>query len=74
VKKFVAGDQHTDEKRLLGMGEPDEVAQAALLLASNESRRITGTIVPADSGWSAGIANVALEGNRIVRPNREAAN
>lgn len=60
VKKFVAG---TDEKHLLGMGEPEDVAQAALLLASDESRRITGTIVPVDSGWSAGIANAALEGN-----------
>jgi NAD(P)-dependent dehydrogenase (short-subunit alcohol dehydrogenase family) len=52
VKKFVAGDQRTDEKHLLGMGEPD-VAQTALFLASEESRRITGTIVPVDPGWSA---------------------
>jgi NAD(P)-dependent dehydrogenase (short-subunit alcohol dehydrogenase family) len=63
VKKVLAGDQRTDEKHLLGMGEPDDVAQAALLLASDESRRITGTIVPVDSGWSVGIANAALEGN-----------
>ena len=53
VKKFVAGDQRTDEKHLLGMGEPDDVAQTALFLASEESRRITGTIVPVDPGWSA---------------------
>jgi hypothetical protein len=32
------------------MAEPDDVAQAALFLASDESRRITGTIVPVDSG------------------------
>jgi NAD(P)-dependent dehydrogenase (short-subunit alcohol dehydrogenase family) len=50
VKTFVAGDQRTDEKNLLGMAEPDDVAQAALFLASDESRRITGTIVPVDSG------------------------
>jgi NAD(P)-dependent dehydrogenase (short-subunit alcohol dehydrogenase family) len=56
VKKFLSSDprtQATDDKHLLGLGEPEDVAATALFLASDESRRITGTIFPVDSGWSA---------------------
>ena len=38
-------DQH-----LLGLGEPIDMAQAVLYLASDESRIVTGTILPVDSG------------------------
>ena len=34
----------------LGTGEPEDIANAALFLASNESKRITGTVIPVDSG------------------------
>lgn len=47
-------------KRLLGMslvgralGDPDEVASAAVFLASDESRFVTGTVLTVDGGWTA---------------------
>jgi NAD(P)-dependent dehydrogenase (short-subunit alcohol dehydrogenase family) len=38
---------------LLGLGEPRDVANLAVYLASDESRLITGQVFPVDSGWSA---------------------
>jgi NAD(P)-dependent dehydrogenase (short-subunit alcohol dehydrogenase family) len=35
------------------VGEPEDIAQIALFLASNASRMITGAIIPADGGLSA---------------------
>jgi NAD(P)-dependent dehydrogenase (short-subunit alcohol dehydrogenase family) len=47
---YVAGKQ-----RLLGgFGSPEGVADAALFLASDESRLMTGVVFPVDGGWSAG--------------------
>lgn len=47
---YVAGKQ-----RLLGgFGNPEGVADAALFLACDESRLMTGVVLPADGGWSAG--------------------
>jgi NAD(P)-dependent dehydrogenase (short-subunit alcohol dehydrogenase family) len=42
-----------ERQHLLGLGEPVDVAHAALFLASDEARIITGVILPADSGWTA---------------------
>jgi NAD(P)-dependent dehydrogenase (short-subunit alcohol dehydrogenase family) len=39
------------------LGEPEDVAQAALFLASDESRWITGISLPVDGGFSAGKAD-----------------
>lgn len=36
------------------VGEPEEVAEAVLFLASNEASLITGVTVPLDGGWYAG--------------------
>ena len=36
------------------MGKPEEIAAAALYLASDESAFITGTALLIDGGWSAG--------------------
>jgi NAD(P)-dependent dehydrogenase (short-subunit alcohol dehydrogenase family) len=36
------------------MGKPDEIAAAALYLASDESAFVTGTAFLIDGGWSAG--------------------
>lgn len=38
---------------LLGLGEPNDVAHAALFLASDEARLITGVILSVDSGYAA---------------------
>jgi NAD(P)-dependent dehydrogenase (short-subunit alcohol dehydrogenase family) len=35
------------------MLEPEDIAALALFLASDESRRINGAIIPADAGWTA---------------------
>jgi NAD(P)-dependent dehydrogenase (short-subunit alcohol dehydrogenase family) len=41
------------EKHMLGLGVPDDIANMALFLASDEARIVTGAIFPVDSGWSA---------------------
>jgi len=33
--------------------EAEDIAALALFLASDESRRINGAIIPADAGWTA---------------------
>jgi NAD(P)-dependent dehydrogenase (short-subunit alcohol dehydrogenase family) len=56
VKKFLADDKAVAAatgKHLLGLGEPEDIANTALFLASDEARLITGAILPADSGWTA---------------------
>jgi NAD(P)-dependent dehydrogenase (short-subunit alcohol dehydrogenase family) len=56
VKKFFTDDprmQPMIDKHLLGLGVPEDVAQMALFLASDDARIITGCIFPVDSGWSA---------------------
>lgn len=56
VKKLMAAgnDSGPDEKmiarHLLGLGEPEMVAPAALFFASDDSRWITGQILPVDGG------------------------
>ena len=40
-------------RHLLGLGEPSDISNLALFLASQDSRLITGTVVPVDSGASA---------------------
>ena len=40
-------------KQPLGAGQPEDVAQAALYLACDESRLVTGAILPVDSGMIA---------------------
>jgi NAD(P)-dependent dehydrogenase (short-subunit alcohol dehydrogenase family) len=41
------------KKHLVGYGEPEDIANLALFLASDESLRMTGAIIPCDSGASA---------------------
>ena len=45
-----AGVRKVADAHLLGLGEPMDMAQAALYLASDDSRIVTGHILPVDSG------------------------
>ena len=38
------------DSHLLGLIEPDDIASTALYLASEESRMVTGQVLPVDSG------------------------
>jgi NAD(P)-dependent dehydrogenase (short-subunit alcohol dehydrogenase family) len=53
VKALLREDDPIYKKSLLGASDPDDVAQMALYLASDASRRVTGAILPMDSGASA---------------------
>lgn len=37
-------------------GEPEDIAQAALYLASDDAKYVTGTVLTVDGGWTAGYA------------------
>jgi len=53
VKRLVAGDAaltRLADSHLLGLIEPDDIANTALYLASEESRMVTGQVLPVDSG------------------------
>jgi NAD(P)-dependent dehydrogenase (short-subunit alcohol dehydrogenase family) len=53
VVKLVAGNAALDtmaKSHLLGLIEPEDIANMALFLASDESRMVTGQIYPVDSG------------------------
>ena len=55
VKKLLAqglGNDALASRHLLGLGEAIDVANLALYLASDESRLMTGAILPLDSGAS----------------------
>lgn len=53
VKKLMREDDPIYRKSILGPSEPEDVAPMALYLAADESRRVTGAILPMDSGASA---------------------
>ena len=53
MQRLLAGNsamQELADQHLLGLGEPMDMANAVLYLASDESRIVTGTILPVDSG------------------------
>ena len=53
VQKMLTEDDPVRVKTPLGPSEPEEVAPLALYLASDESRQMTGMILPLDGGASA---------------------
>jgi NAD(P)-dependent dehydrogenase (short-subunit alcohol dehydrogenase family) len=53
VRKLVAGNAALDKlanSHLLGLIEPEDIADMALFLASDASRMVTGQVYPVDSG------------------------
>jgi NAD(P)-dependent dehydrogenase (short-subunit alcohol dehydrogenase family) len=53
VRRLVAGNAaltRLADSHLLGLIEPDDIANMALYLASGESRMVTGQVLPVDSG------------------------
>ena len=44
------GTGSSHDSHLLGLIEPDDIASMALYLASDESRMVTGQVLPVDSG------------------------
>jgi NAD(P)-dependent dehydrogenase (short-subunit alcohol dehydrogenase family) len=53
VKRLVAGNANLRklaDAHLLGLIEPQDIANCALYLASDESRMVTGQVLPVDSG------------------------
>jgi NAD(P)-dependent dehydrogenase (short-subunit alcohol dehydrogenase family) len=53
VKRLIAGNAaltRLADSHLLGLIEPDDIAHMALYLASDESRMVTGQVLPVDSG------------------------
>ena len=53
VKRLIAGDAaltRLADSHLLGLIEPSDIANAALYLASDDSRMVTGQVLPVDSG------------------------
>ncbi len=53
VRALLADDDPVKVKTPLGPSEPEDVAPLALYLASDESRQVTGAILPMDGGASA---------------------
>lgn len=53
VRGLVRTDDPIYKKSILGPSEPEDVAPLALFLASDESKQMTGAIIPMDSGASA---------------------
>jgi NAD(P)-dependent dehydrogenase (short-subunit alcohol dehydrogenase family) len=53
VRRLVAGNAaltRLADSHLLGLIEPEDIANAALYLASDDSRMVTGQVLPVDSG------------------------
>jgi NAD(P)-dependent dehydrogenase (short-subunit alcohol dehydrogenase family) len=53
VRALLRTDDPIFQKSLLGASAPEDVARMALYLASDESSKVTGAILPMDSGASA---------------------
>ena len=53
TKDFVGSDEFTKDKAIARWGKPEEIANMALFLASDESSFVTGAAIPVDGGWGA---------------------
>lgn len=53
VSEFGAGRQMTGNGTMPRVGQPAEIANLALFLASDEASFVTGQVIAADAGWTA---------------------
>ncbi|MNP79177.1 Levodione reductase [compost metagenome] len=53
INPFGAGRQQLGLAINPRMGKAEEIAKAALFLASDDSSFVNGTVITADSGWTA---------------------
>lgn len=54
VDEFGASRTKATQAAIPRLGQPEEIAQVALFLASDESSFVNGAVVAADGGWTAG--------------------
>lgn len=54
VSEFGASRTKVTQGVIPRAGQPEEIAQVALFLASDESSFVNGTVIAADGGWTAG--------------------
>ncbi len=52
IRKLIDADNPICRKMLLGTCQPEDVSELVLYLASDASRRVTGTVLPIDGGAS----------------------
>ena len=53
ISEFGYGRQATGQGTMPRAGQPEEIAQLALFLGSDESSFINGQVIAADAGWTA---------------------
>lgn len=53
INEFGMGRAQLAQAAIPSVGQPQEIAQVALFLASDESSFVNGTVVTADGGWTA---------------------
>ena len=53
VSQFGAGRQMTGNQTMPRVGQPNEIAQLAVFLGSDESSFVNGQVIAADAGWTA---------------------
>ncbi|MBU5468315.1 SDR family oxidoreductase [Virgibacillus sp. MSJ-26] len=53
ISKFGAERTKVVQGVIPGVGQPEDIADVALFLASDDSRFVNGTVVTADGGWTA---------------------
>ncbi|MBM7580385.1 SDR family oxidoreductase [Jeotgalibacillus terrae] len=53
ISEFGMGRQMTGSNTMPRVGQPDEIAQLALFLGSDESSFVNGQVIAADAGWIA---------------------